>query len=126
MKDFYNESRLYETFIRRAYKCQRQDRYGADVHFMQNLWRTEVNGKPPHGLKKYNVQLEKIKSHIEKALDKFLNFKLTDIEKPVLFQLKSDLDSSDSTSSLMAINKALESAYFFGSFQSFECCLSEG
>jgi hypothetical protein len=48
-------------------------------------------------------QITKVKGYMEKALDKFLKFKLTEAERMAFLQLKKDLEAAYSSAQLMLI-----------------------
>lgn len=104
--DDYGNTLSYEYFIRRAHKSIRTRRNGADSFFMEALMNAEhgtVRGGNP------DKALEKVKTFMGKAFDKFLKLKLTDGEREGLLSLKSDLDFAFSSSQLMDIvTKGLE------------------
>lgn len=75
----YKNGTNYEVFIRRAFKCDKQRRYGADCGIMQNYLNNSSNTKAYDQLHKY----------IENAIDRFFKFKLNQQEKDELLKLKS-------------------------------------
>lgn len=75
---------------------------GADSSFMESLMNIENGSARSGNLEK---QLAKVKGYMEKALDKFLKFKLTEDERAGLLQLKKDLEGAYSSSQLMRIVK---------------------
>lgn len=101
--EFYKESMVYEAFIRRAHKCERQRRHGASNSFMQNLMRAEAGRASVNHLPGYGKQLETVKSYMDKALGKFLKRKLTDVERSAIENLKDKLAVAHATSELMQI-----------------------
>lgn len=98
--DNYGNTLHYEYFIRRAYKSLRTTKNGADSSFMEALMNIE-NGTARSG--NLDKQLTKVKGYMEKALDKFLKFKLTEDERAGLLQLKEDLEPAYSSGQLMRI-----------------------
>lgn len=100
---FYIESMAYETFIKRAHKCQRQTRLGADQSIMINFMMIESGQKTYGRVKNIDTMREKIRGYIEKAIDKFLKKKLTQEEKHGLEFLKVRLAQSYSSSQFLSI-----------------------
>lgn len=96
----YGNTLLYEYFIRRAHNSSRTTRNGADSSFMAILMNIEQGTARKGSLDK---QITKIKSYMEKALDKFLKFKLTEEERTAFLQLKKDLEPAYSSKQLMRI-----------------------
>jgi hypothetical protein len=112
--DFYSESMPYEFFIRRAFKCQRQMRNGADISFMQNLMRTEAGSSSVSHLPDYDKQQQKVSAYILKAIDRFLTFKLTDEEREKLLRIRQKLQIAYGSAALMEIVEAgLEATHRF-------------
>lgn len=100
--DNYGDTLHYEYFIRRAHKSLRTRKNGADSFYMEALMNAE------HGTVRGGNQdkaLEKAKTFMGKALDKFLKFKVNDAERDGLLLLKADLDFANSSSELMDIVK---------------------
>ena len=87
----YTDGFSYEAFIRRAFKCQRGSKYGADSQYMTNLINAE-NGINYVIGQTTEKQFIKIKSNVSKAFDKILTFKLTEEEKLNLFRLKQQTE----------------------------------
>ncbi len=44
VNDYYRKGRTYEIFIRKAFKCEKGKRHGADESIMINLLLCELNG----------------------------------------------------------------------------------
>ena len=60
-------------------------------------------------MRNHEKQLEKVKGYLEKALDKFLGFKVTEDEAMDLRRLKADLTAAYTSSQIMRIvEKGLE------------------
>ncbi len=112
----YQDATHYEYFIRRAHKSLKTTRNGADALLMQSLMNLE-NGTVRRGSPER--QLEKVKSYIGKALDKFLKLKLTEDEKAGLLQLKANLEPAFSSEQLMQIiTKGLDLTQRFKDYKS--------
>lgn len=92
--DAYGSSFCYETFIRRAFKCDRDMKHGAHNSFLQNLIETEMNLSHTNKLASPDKQIEKIKSYLFKALDKYDTFPLTEAEREVFVRLRQDVTTA--------------------------------
>ena len=90
----YGNTLLYEYFIRRAHKSSRTTKNGADSSVMAILMNIEQGTARKGNLEK---QITKIKIYMEKALDKFLKFKLTEAERTAFLHLKKDLERAYSS-----------------------------
>ena len=99
----YADGSMYEIFICRAHRKQRHEITKADGAYMKNLINTE-NGQNLQRLTgSYEKQLEAIKKVMDKALDKYLKFKLTPEERQTLERLKSSLERATHSATLMSI-----------------------
>jgi hypothetical protein len=107
MKDgeLYTKSKSYEDFIRRAHKCLRQTRLGADVSFMHNLMRMEAGQTPVRGLT-HEKQMGILKTHMARALEKLLKWKLIAEDRAVIEAQLAALDRARGSRDLMAIVSA--------------------
>lgn len=103
MANSYTESAPYETFIMRAYKCERGTKYGADISFMRNLIETEKGKTGPAHLADADRQLKKIKEYINNAIDKLMTRKIKENQKQLLELLRPRIESAPSSVELREI-----------------------
>lgn len=68
--------------------------------FMQNLKRAEAGSSLVRHLPSYEKQLETVKKHLFKALEKVQKWKLTDVERNSLTDIVHELDRAFMTSHL--------------------------
>jgi len=103
-QNFYVESMPYEWFMRRAFGAHSvQTKPGVKNSYMQNLMWAEVGSANVKHLGSYDKQLVKIKKYIDKALEKYLKFKVTSEEKEQLLKIKEDLLTTYTTKELMQL-----------------------
>lgn len=95
-------SGCYETFIRRAFKCDYNE-HNSKNSYLQNLIETERGSTATKHLGSYDKQLALVKKNIEKAIDKFLKSKPTPIERAALLALREPLFSAYSTSEIISL-----------------------
>lgn len=98
----YTAGMPYETFIRRAFKCPRGSKHGADGAYMTNLIDAE-SGAKQFKLGTPEKQLSNIKDNISKALDKFLRFKLSPQESETITHLKNRTEGANSSYDLQQV-----------------------
>ena len=101
----YKKGSYYEIFVHRANKTSDTSKSGMHGSIMQNLIRVE-NGDTSfvkfHG--SYEKQFEKIKTYMNKAMDKYLKMKKIPAENLSRIQiLKNQIDRASSSDNLMAI-----------------------
>lgn len=87
MIEDYARGLSYEYLIRRAHKCVRGSRNGAEGSLITNLVAAE-NGNRHSFLPTKEKQLEAVKKYLAKALEKFLSMKVTEEERETLTYLK--------------------------------------
>lgn len=105
----YTDGMQYETFIRRAHKCDRGMRNGAELAFVRNLIDSENKESFVKHLPTFEKQLEVVKKHITNAIDKFLIRKPTDGENAKLLSLRDDTENATTSSEIVEIiEEALE------------------
>jgi hypothetical protein len=103
--DDYKKGIDYEIFVQRANRVYDNSKPGMHGSIMQNLIRVE-NGDTSfvkfHG--SYEKQFEKIKTYMNKAMDKYLKMKKIPAENLNRIQvLKTQIDRASSSDSLMNI-----------------------
>jgi hypothetical protein len=96
----YTDSMCYETFIRRAFKCDYNEHNSKNSYF-QNLIETENGSSSTKHLGSYDKQLIAVKKNIDKAIDKFLKSKPTAAEASNLNDFKTKLASAYYTSEII-------------------------
>lgn len=99
----YADGSMYEIFVCRAHRKYRHEVSGADSSCMKNLINTENGADLRRLAGSYEKQLENIKKHMGKALDKYLKFKLTPDERVTVERLKTKLAHAQDSADLMAI-----------------------
>ena len=99
----YMDGMKYEIFIRRAHKCERGMRNGAEVAFVRNLIDCENNESFTKHLPKFDKQLEEVRKYILKAIDKFLSRKPTEDEQSGLLSLRDDTENASTSSEIVSI-----------------------
>jgi hypothetical protein len=99
----YGKGTKYEMFIRRAHKCDRGMKHGADVAFLGHLIDTENQEPIAEFLPKFDKQFEPVKKYILKAIDKFLSRKPTEDEKNSLVSLREDTENASTSSEIVSI-----------------------
>ena len=105
----YTEAMSYEMLIRNAFNCPRGTRNGADLSYMKNAMTMERGETSAKHLGSYEKQLEKVKTHISKALVKLAKTKPYSKEMDFFNNLNEELENLNSTSRIMVIvNNALE------------------
>ncbi len=98
----YTDSMCYETFIRRAFKCDYNWHNSKNAYF-QNLIETENGSNSTKHLGSYDKQLVAIKKNIDKAIDKFLKSKPTAEEATNLNDFKAKLAPAYYTDEIMGL-----------------------
>nr|WP_314898320.1 hypothetical protein [uncultured Flavobacterium sp.] len=102
MIEDYTRGLSYEYLIRRAHKCGRGSRNGAEGSLITNLVAAE-NGNQHSFLPTKEKQLEAVKKYLAKALDKFLSMKVTEEERETLTYLKDQTLNAYSSVELSGI-----------------------
>ena len=109
----YTDSMCYETFIRRAFKCDYNEHNSKNSNF-QNLIETERGSSSTRHLGSYEKQLAAIKKNIDKGIDKFLKSKPSELEKANLEEFKIRLSTAHSTSEIKdLLDKGVEDTMRF-------------
>lgn len=99
----YGKGMKYEIFIRRAHKCDRGMKNGAEVGFVRNLIDSENEESFTKHLPKFDKQLENVRKYLLKAIDKFLSRKPTEDEKTSLISLREDVENASTSSEIVSI-----------------------
>ncbi len=98
----YNSYELgghYETFIVRAWNCQRGE-HGAEHQLMEFLLRYEDGDNKLHLA--YDVQLLMVRNNLLKATDKFLKRKLKPDDKERLMQIAQAIRQAENAKAMAA------------------------
>lgn len=101
----YKEATKYENLIRIAFKCERGNRYGAHLSYMENAITMERGETYAKHLGSFNKQFEKVKKHISKALTKLSKTKAYSSQSQFFNELNNELNTSNSTGELKEIVK---------------------
>ncbi len=105
----YGEAFMYEVLIRRAHKCKRGARHGADVCYMKNLMDAEKGSSHVRHLGSFQKQFLSVQGYLIKALDKFLSKKLSIEERARLTQLRNRTEKAFSSQQLLdVVNDGLD------------------
>jgi hypothetical protein len=102
MENSYALAMPYETFIRRAFKCDYNEHQSKNA-FLQNLINTERGADLRSTVGSYDKQLKEVKKNIEKAILKFLKSKPTIEEKIGLEKMQTKLQSLYSTNEILSL-----------------------
>lgn len=101
-KSNYAKAFPYEMFIRNAFNCER-GMHGGDVAYMKNLLDTE-DGSESSLLPTYEIQMDRIKKWMLKAIDKYLkDKKISPVKKAKLEEAKFIINGATSSTALLKI-----------------------
>lgn len=100
--DAYRKGTPYEMLIRMAHNCPRGMKNGADSAFMANLINAE-KGERQYKLGSASQQLEKLKSYLLKAMEKFFKVKVRPEEKTVLYNAVEIIKEAGSSATLLDV-----------------------
>lgn len=99
----YIQGSYYENFMCRAFRTSDNSKPGLHGSYMQNLIDAERGQTLMRELGSFEKQLAKVKVHMHKAMDKYLQMKLPPGSLEIIFKMKMRVDLAKSTTELLEI-----------------------
>lgn len=107
--DTYKKATSYENFMTRAFNTDDRSKPGIDISYMSNLIDAEDGESPVTYLPSFEKQLIKIKFYIDKAFDKLIERRRSEVKIRTLMYLKDKAKSTHTSKELLIIiEQALE------------------
>jgi len=101
----YGKGINYEIYIRRAFKCNRGSRNGADSTIMETLIDIEQGNSYVNHIRSKGKYYGKVQSYLVKATNKFLKMRLNDTEQVGLQQLLKGFETASSSDELLLLSR---------------------
>ncbi len=101
--EVYVKSMSYEIFMCRAFKTSDRSKPGLDISYMKNLIDSENGESHVSHLPSFIKQLESIKKHMDKALDKLIARRRTEVKQLPLYNLQIRTRNAKTSNDLLAI-----------------------